>query len=78
MIKQGDIVIVRGHQSSGSNEQPAVVTRVLGTALPCRVNVMVLPDCGTPVAQGSVMAYPADEVPADDSTAEPFKCWPKH
>lgn len=50
----GRIVIVKGFSSNNSDEQPAVVTRVFA---PDYVNLMVLPDAGTPEAKTSVRLF---------------------
>mgnify|MGYP007007269948 CR=1 FL=1 len=50
----GRIVIVKGFSSNNSDEQPAVVTRVFA---PDYVNLMVMPDAGSPVARTSVRLF---------------------
>lgn len=50
----GRIVIVKGLQSNGSDEHPAVVTRVWN---PTYLNVMVLPDAGQPQAVTSIAFF---------------------
>lgn len=52
MVKVGDIVLFRGGVSNATQVHPAVVTRVW--AQNC-VNLQVLPDCGTPYVETSVM-----------------------
>ncbi len=59
----GRTVIVKNFSSNGTGEQPAVITRVWSGDMdpadgkPCGINVMVLPDCGTPQARSSLMLF---------------------
>ena len=60
MIQIGRIVLLLGEESNGSNEQPAVITRILGKGDPensVYVNVMVLPDAGIVHSATSVLLF---------------------
>ncbi|WP_439640550.1 hypothetical protein [Nevskia sp.] len=57
----GRIVIIKGVPSNGTDEHPALITRVWGTNdpvdSPVMVNLTVFPDCLPPVTRGSVMLF---------------------
>ena len=56
----GRILIVKGIESNGSDEHPAIVNCAHSDAM---VNVTVFPDCGTPTCRTSVPLV-ADRVAA--------------
>ena len=60
----GSTVIVRGIQSNGATEHPAIITRAWSTQDTDRgavaVNLTVLPDCGAPLLRTSVMLFSAE------------------
>lgn len=55
------LIIVLGHSSNGSEEQPAIITRAWSEQDtkdgPVLVNATVLPDCSEPVVQGSIKLF---------------------
>ena len=55
------LVVLKGLESNGSDEHPAVITRAwsaLDTAEgPATVNVTVFPDCGMPLCKTSVLLF---------------------
>ncbi len=56
----GRIVTFKGHYSNGTDEHPAIITRVWGgEPMPGVqvVNLTVLPDCGQPFWQSSVYLF---------------------
>lgn len=76
----GRIVIVRTPSASnGAYEHPAIITRAWGNDdtrnAPQLVNVMVLPDCGTPYPLTSVTLYNHPALAA--SISAPCAWWPE-
>jgi len=69
-VTVGRTVIVKGVLSNGTDEHPAIVTRVWGTNdtadSPVMVNLTVFPDCAPPVTKGSVMLFDTREQAAAD------------
>ncbi len=55
----GRIVILKGHISNNSDEQPAMVTRVFA---PDYVNLMVFPDADNPFPRTSVRLFETREL----------------
>lgn len=76
----GRTVIVKGLQSNGSDEHPAVITRVWSdkdTAdAPVLVNLTVFPDCGDPKVRGSVKLFDSREAVVVDYPNEVVAFWP--
>jgi hypothetical protein len=60
-LSLGRTLIIKGLQSNGSDEHPAIVARVWSDAM---ANVWALPDAGSPVWRSSVTVV-ADRVAAE-------------
>jgi hypothetical protein len=80
----GRIVIVRTHESfNGSNEHPAVITRVWSNNDPAEakgsfvcVNVTALPDLSAPVPMGSQQLFETKEE-AEAAGSSSVAWWPE-
>lgn len=70
MVKVGDVVLFRGGVSNGTQIHPAMVTRVW--AQNC-VNLLVVPDCGAPYVETSVLRD--DSAWHEDPTGGTMKAW---
>ena len=76
-LTKGKMVIVRGIQSNGHDDQPAVITHVFTDDEPAgtkfvTANLMVFPDNGTPVCHNSIACFESGEAAGRHRQAHPL------